>query len=197
MSSCWARPRVGRRHRKRDADFDKLARDFIGGYLAARPLHGRRPRPAPITTARSAISAGWRSMPRSSGFSGSRTQLNKIEAGRAEPARRTLTAGSCSRRSRGELFQIEDMGIFETKPDDLRARRSTSTSTSKRDFKPLEDRVRDIVTIEDQTSQYHDRRQRRILPTVLPKPYVELAIQIANGSADFLERTCAAAVEAM
>ena len=27
----------------------------------------------------------------------------------------------------------------------------------KRDFKPLEDRVRDIVTIEDQAGQHHDR----------------------------------------
>ena len=33
------------------------------------------------------------------------------------------------------------------------------------------------------------------LADVLPKPYVELAIQIANGSADFLEKDLARAVK--
>ncbi len=57
----------------------------------------------------------------------------------------------------------------------------------KRDFKPLEDRVRDIVMIEDQAANIMTAAKTNLAP-VLPKPYVELAIQIANGSADFLEK---------
>ena len=64
----------------------------------------------------------------------------------------------------------------------------------KRDFKPLEDRVRDIVTIEDQTANIMTAGKTN-LAAVLPRPYVELAIQIANGSADFLEKDLAAAVK--
>ncbi len=64
----------------------------------------------------------------------------------------------------------------------------------KRDFKPLEDRVRDIVTIEDQAANIMTAGKTN-LAAVLPKPYVELAIQIANGSADFLEKDLVAAVK--
>ena len=64
----------------------------------------------------------------------------------------------------------------------------------KRDFKPLDDRVRDIVTIEDQTANIMTAAKTN-LAAVLPKPYVELAIQIANGSADFLEKDLTAAVK--
>src|SRR4029453_1814574 len=60
--------------------------------------------------------------------------------------------------------------------------------------KPLEDRVRDIVTIEDQTANIMTAGKTN-LAAVLPKPYVELAIQVANGSADFLEKDLAAAAK--
>ncbi len=55
----------------------------------------------------------------------------------------------------------------------------------KRDFAPLEKRVRSIITIEDKAPQIFEAA-RRNLEASLAKPYVETAIEVAKGSADFL-----------
>ena len=176
---------------KADADFNKLALDYIGGYLAARPLQGvalgLHQYDGKIGDySRLAIDAEVERLKRF------QDQFNKIEAGKlgkqADIDRRILLAAIA-----GELFQIQDMGIFEKNPMTY-ARAIDINLYIKRDFKPLEDRVRDIVTIEDQTANIMTAGKTN-LADVLPKPYVELAIQIANGSADFLEEDLAAAVK--
>src|SRR5205814_665630 len=63
----------------------------------------------------------------------------------------------------------------------------------KRNFAPLEDRVRSLVAIESQIPNILIAA-RTNLSDVLPKPYVELAIQIAKGSADFLKKDLVAAI---
>jgi len=93
----------------------------------------------------------------------------------------------------GELFQIEDMGIFDRNPVTY-ARALNLNIYIKRDFKPIEDRMRDIVTIEDQAANIMTAGKTNLAP-VLPKPYVELGIQVANGAADFLEKDLAAALK--
>jgi uncharacterized protein (DUF885 family) len=176
---------------KADADFDKLVLDFIGGYLAARPLQGvalgfHQYDGKIGDYSRLAIDAEVERLKRF------QDQFNKIEGGKlgkqADIDRRILLAAIA-----GELFQIQDMGIFEKNPMTY-ARAIDIDLYIKRDFKPLEDRVRDIVTIEDQTANIMTAGKTN-LAAVLPKPYVELAIQIANGSADFLEKDFAAAVK--
>ena len=133
-------------------------------------------------------------MPKWSACKRFQDQFNKIEAGKlgkqADIDRRILLAAIAS-----ELFQIQDMAIFEKNPMTY-ARAIDVNIYIKRDFKPLEDRVRDIVTIEDQTANIMTAGKTN-LADVLPRPYVELAIQIANGSADFLEKDLAAAVKEM
>jgi uncharacterized protein (DUF885 family) len=189
MSSCWAAAESPAPNA--DAEFDKIARDFIGGYLAARPgtgvalgLHDYDGKIGDFS--RLAIDAEIERLHRF------QTQLSKIDpqtlSQRADIDRRILLAAIAR-----ELFQIEDMGIFERNPMTY-ARALDLNIYVKRDFKPLEDRVRDIVTIEDQTSNIITAAKTN-LATVLPKPYVELAIQIANGSADFLEKDLVAAVK--
>ena len=176
---------------KADADFDKLVLDFISGYLAARPLQGvalgLHQYDGKIGDySRLAIDAEVERLKRF------QDQFNKIEASKlgkqADIDRRILLAAIA-----GELFQIQDMGIFEKNPMTY-ARAIDINLYIKRDFKPLEDRVRDIITIEDQTANIMTAGKTN-LADVLPKPYVELAIQIANGSADFLEKDLAAAVK--
>src|SRR4029453_8030301 len=66
----------------------------------------------------------------------------------------------------------------------------------KRNFAPLEDRVRSLVTIESQIPNILIAAKTN-LNNVLPKPYVELAIQIARGSSDFLKKNLVAAVAAL
>jgi uncharacterized protein (DUF885 family) len=172
-----------------DADFDKLVLDFIGGYLAARPLQGvalgLHQYDGKIGDySRLAIDAEVERLKR---FQDQFSTLAESRLGRqADIDRRILLAAIA-----GELFQIQDMGIFEKNPMTY-ARAIDVNIYIKRDFKPLEDRVRDIVTIEDQTANIMTAAKTN-LAAALPKPYVELAIQIANGSADFLEKDLAAA----
>ena len=151
---------------KADADFDKLALDFIGGYLAARPLQGvalgfHQYDGKIGDYSRLAIDAEVERLKRF------QEQFNKIEAGKlgkqADIDRRILLATIA-----GELFQIQDMGIFEKNPMTY-ARAIDINLYIKRDFKPLEDRVRDIVTIEDQTANIMTAGKTN-LADALPKP---------------------------
>src|SRR5262245_59672879 len=176
---------------KENGDFDKLVLDFIGGYLAFRPLQGvalgLHQYDGKIGDySRLAIDAEIERLKRF------QEQFNKIETGKlnkqADIDRRILLAAIA-----GELFQIQDMGIFEKNPMTY-ARAIDLNLYIKRDFKALEARVREVVTIEDQTANIMTA-VRRNLADVVPKPDVELAIQIANGSADFLEKDLAAAVK--
>ena len=176
---------------KADADFDKLALDFIGGYLAARPLQGvalgfHQYDGKIGDYSRLAIDAEVERLHRF------QDQLNKLDPGklskRAAIDRRVLQAAI-----NGDLFQLVDMAVFERNPM-IYARAIDVNLYIKRDFKPLDDRVRDIVTIEDQTGNIMTAAKTN-LAEVLPKPYVELAIQIANGSADFLEKDLVAALK--
>src|SRR5260370_39499390 len=63
-----------------------------------------------------------------------------------------------------------------------------------RNFAPLEDRVRSLLQIEAQIPNILIAGKTN-LEAGLPKPYVELAIQIARGSADFLRKDMVRAVE--
>src|SRR5216117_594039 len=62
-----------------------------------------------------------------------------------------------------------------------------------RNFAPLEDRVRSIIAIESEVPNILIAAKTN-LNEVLPKPYVELAIQIARGSSDFLKKDLPAAI---
>jgi uncharacterized protein (DUF885 family) len=174
-----------------DAAFDKLALDFIGGYLAARPLQGvalgLHQYDGKIGDySRLAIDAEVERLRRF------QDQFGKLDASKlskgADLDRRIILAAIA-----GELFQIRDMGIFEKNPMTY-ARALDVNIYVKRDFKPLEDRMRDIVTIEDQAANIMTAGKTN-LAAVLPKPYVELGIQVANGSADFLEKDLVAALK--
>jgi uncharacterized protein (DUF885 family) len=174
-----------------DAAFEKLALDFVAGYLAARPLRGvalgfHQYDGKIGDYSRLAIDAEVERLKRFQG------EFRKLAGGKlssqAELDRRLLLSAIAS-----ELFQIEEMGIFDRNPM-IYARALDLSIYVKRDFKPLEDRARDIVTIEDQASNIMTAGKTN-LSAVLPKPYVELGIQIANGSADFLEKDLSAALQ--
>src|SRR5260370_16606283 len=93
---------------------------------------------------------------------------------------------------RNEIFQREAMAIYERNPI-VYARAADVNIYIKRNFAPLEDRVHSIVVIESQVPNILIAA-RTNLDAVLPKPYVELAIRVAKGSADFLRKNLVAAV---
>ncbi len=174
-----------------DAEFNNMALNFISGYLAARPLQGvalgYHQYDGKIGDfSRLAIDAEVERLKRF------QDQLSKLEPGKlskgANIDRRVLQTAIAR-----ELFLIVEMGVFENNPM-VYAGALDVNIYLKRDFKPLEDRVRDIVTIEDQAANIMTAAKTNLAP-ILPKPFVELAIQIANGSADFLEKEFAAGLK--
>jgi uncharacterized protein (DUF885 family) len=66
----------------------------------------------------------------------------------------------------------------------------------KRNFAPLEDRVRSLVAVESQIPNILIAARTNLNET-LPKPFVELAAQIARGSADFLKKDLVGAVSGL
>jgi len=93
------------------------------------------------------------------------------------------------------LFEMQDMSVFERNPM-VYAGAADVNVYIKRNFAPLEDRVRSLVAIESQIPNILIAG-RTNLNDVLPKPYVELAIQIAKGSADFLKKDLVSAVSGL
>src|SRR6201982_2639167 len=65
-----------------------------------------------------------------------------------------------------------------------------------RNFASLDDRVRSLTSIELQIPNILIAGKTN-LESVLPKPHVELAIQSARGSADFLRQDMVTAVDAV
>ena len=94
-----------------------------------------------------------------------------------------------------ELFEMQDMSSFERNPM-VYARAGDVNVYIKRNFAPLEDRVRSLVAIESQIPNIVIAA-RTNLDEKLPRPFVELAIQIAKGSADFLRKDLVAAVSGL
>ena len=62
-------------------------------------------------------------------------------------------------------------------------------------IRPLEDRVRSIIVDREPGAEHHDRREDQSRRRLCRSPYVELAIQIARGSADFLKKDLADALK--
>jgi uncharacterized protein (DUF885 family) len=85
-----------------------------------------------------------------------------------------------------ELFFIQDLAIYDHNPMTY-ARAIDVGVYAKRKYAPIEDRVRSIIVVENQAPNIMIAAKTN-LAEVLPKPYVELAIQTARGAAEFLKK---------
>ena len=173
-----------------DVDFDKVADEFIRGYFAARPLAGTaiglHEYDGKISDyTRLAIDAEIARLKR---FDERFRQFDntKLSVRAAIDLRLLQTAIG------KELFQIQDMAVYERNPMTY-ARALDVNVYVKRNFAPIENRVRSIVQIESQVPNVIIAAKTN-LNDVLPKPYVELAIQIARGSSEFLKTNLVEAI---
>ena len=91
------------------------------------------------------------------------------------------------------LFQMEEAGTFDKNPMTYAGALDLNVYL-KRDFAPLADRLRDIVETEKQVPVMFAAAHAN-LAEVLPKPMVELAVDIAKGGADFLTHDLVEAVK--
>jgi len=173
-----------------DAEYESVAEEYIKTYLAAHPLQGTalglHEYDGKITDySRLALDAELNRLQRFD------DRLSKFDPSKLS-SRQSIDLRILQTAVKRDLFEIQEMSIFERNPM-VYARAADVNVYIKRNFAPLEDRVRSLVAIESQIPNILIAA-RTNLNEKLPKPFVELAIQIARGSADFLKKDLVAAV---
>ena len=93
----------------------------------------------------------------------------------------------------GELFAFDGMESFTKNPMTYAGAVDVNIYL-KRDFAPLADRVRSIISVEKAVPAVFVAARANLADS-LAKPYVELAIEIANGGADFLAKDLVTALK--
>ena len=173
-----------------DAEYEAVAEEYIKGYLTAHPLNatslGFHEYDGKISDySRLALDA---ELSRVRRFD---DRLKKFDLEKLS-ARQSIDLRILQAAIKKQLFETQEMASFERNPM-VYARAADVNVYIKRNFAPLEDRVRSIVLIEQQVPNIVIAAKTNLNP-VLPKPYVELAIQIARGSAAFLRQNLIEAV---
>src|SRR5213593_688860 len=176
-----------------DAEYEAVAEEYIKTYLAAHPLQGTalglHEYDGKITDySRLALDAELSRLRRFD------DRLAKFDPSKLS-ARQSIDLRILQAAVKMDLFEMQDMSVFERNPM-VYARAADVNVYIKRNFAPLEDRVRSLVAIESQIPNILIAA-RTNLNDVLPKPYVELAIQITKGSADFLKKDLVSAVSGL
>jgi len=161
-----------------------VADEFIRGYLAARPLeatalgfHEFDGRINEYT--RLAIDAELARLVRFE------DRLQKFDIAKLGP-RAAIDLRLLQAAIKKELFLIRDLAMYEQNPM-VYARALDVGVYVKRKYAPIEDRVRSIIIVENQASNIIIAAKTN-LAEVLPKPHVELAIQLARGASEFLKK---------
>ena len=173
-----------------DQEYEAIAEEFIKGYFAARPLlgtaMGMHEYDGKISDfSRLALDAELSRLKRFE------DRLEKFEPSKLSQ-RQSIDLRILQAAIRKDVFQREAMAIYEHDPM-VYARAADVNTYVKRNFAPLEDRVHSIIAVESQVPNIMIAAKTNLNP-VLPKPYVELAIQIARGSAEFLRKDLVVAV---
>ena len=173
-----------------DEEYQSVAEEYIRGYLAARPLVGTalglHEYDGKITDySRLSLDAELSRLRRFD------DRLKKFDLAKLS-ARQSIDLRILQSAIRKELFQRQDLSMFERDPM-VYARAADLNVYIKRNFAPLEDRAHSIVMIESQIPNIMIAAKTNLAP-VLPKPQVELAIKIAQGSADFLRQNLVTAL---
>ena len=174
-----------------DTALGKLADEFLDGYFRARPLSG--------------VSLGLHEFDglapdcSPSALEAERKRLHDFDARFAAFAERKSLSPSAELDYRmlrlavqNELFQFEESREFERNPMTY-AEAFDFNVYLKRDFAPLADRLRSIVKLTNAVPAFL-ATARTNLADPLPKPKVTLAIDIAKGAAEFLEKDLVTAV---
>jgi uncharacterized protein (DUF885 family) len=173
-----------------DSEYEAVAEEYIKGYFAARPLLGTaiglHEYDGKITDYnRLALDAELSRLRRFD------DRLAKFDLDKLSQ-RQSIDLRILQAAIKKEIFQRQDLAIYERNPM-VYARAADVNIYVKRNFAPLEDRVRSIVAIESQVPNIVIAAKTNLDP-VLPRPYVQLAMQIAKASADFLRKNLVEAI---
>ena len=188
LTLCFSRAALAAQ--AEDAEYEAVAEEYIKTYLAAHPLEGTalglHEYDGKISDySRLALDAELSRLRRFD------DRLAKFDPSKLS-ARQSIDLRILQAAVKKDLFEMQDMSVFERNPM-VYADAADVNVYIKRNFAPLEDRVRSLIAIESQIPNILIAA-RTNLNEQLPKPFVELAIQIARGSADFLKKDLIAAV---
>src|SRR2546428_12315536 len=149
-----------------DSEYEAVAEEYIRGYFAARPLQGTaiglHEYDGKITDySHLALDAELHRLQRFD------DRLKKFDADKLSQ-RQSIDLRILQAAIKKELFQWQDMSMFERNPKGY-ARAADVNIYIKRNFAPLEDRVRSIVAIESQVPNIVIAAKTN-LSDVLPRP---------------------------
>jgi uncharacterized protein (DUF885 family) len=165
-----------------DAAFQKLADDYLSGYLQWRPATG--------------VALGYHQ------YDGKVTNFSKEslgkELGRLKDFDQRLNITDTISLSakqfydfrilrsaiKNEIFNFEDIGTYNKNPMTY-AQAIDVSIYIKRNFAPLEERIKSIIAIEKTATTVFIAAKANLKDS-LAKPYIQTAIEIANGTVDFL-----------
>lgn len=173
-----------------DNEFAAVAEEFIKGYLNARPLLGTQLGlheydGRTVDYSRLALDAELQRLRRFD------DRLRKFDPGKLS-SRSAIDLRLLQSAVANELFEFQEAHKFERNPMTYAQCANLNIYIS-RNFASLEDRVRSLLTIEAQIPNILIAGKTNLDP-VLPRPYVELAMEIARGSAEFLRKDVIAAL---
>ena len=167
-----------------DGEFSRLADEYLAGYLAWRPQVGTslglHQYDGKLTDySRTSLDA---ELARLKSFEQRLAQVNtNLLTTQALYDYRILYSAI-----EREIFGFEQMQIYAQNPMTYSSALDVNIYI-KRDFAPLEDRVRSITAILNQAPQLVSAAKANLAES-LPRPQVETAIEEANGAADFLSK---------
>jgi uncharacterized protein (DUF885 family) len=173
-----------------DSEYEAVAEEYVKGFLTARPILatslGFHEYDGKVTDySRLALDAEFSRLKRFD------DRLKIFDLSKLSQ-RQSIDLRILQAAIKKEIFQRQDMAIFERDPM-VYARAADINVYIRRNFASLDDRVHSIVLIESQVPNIIIAAKTNLDP-ILPKPYVELAIQIAKGSAEFLKNDLVAAI---
>ena len=174
-----------------DASFPRLADEYLAGYLAWRPQTGTalgfHQYDGKLTDYTQASLHA--ELARLKSFDQRLSQLNTRHLSRQAYYDYRILRSSIQR----EIFGFEQMQVFSQNPMTYAGVLDVNIYI-KRNFAPLEDRVRSIIAILNQAPQIISVAKANLAES-LPRPQVETAIEEADGSADFLSKDLVAALK--
>jgi len=165
-----------------DAAFEKLSEEFLNSYLAWRPQYG--------------VSLGYHQ------YDGKITDFSKAslaaEVSRLKEYDKKLSEidlASLSAKKqfdwkilsyniKREIFTFENLKIYTKNPMTYAGAIDVSIYI-KRNFAPLEQQIKSIIAIENQAPKLYEDAKANLQDS-LALPHIQLAIEIAKGSASFL-----------
>src|SRR5262249_5515424 len=184
LVSCAGHPAPGSEAQSPDSGFAQLASDYLNGYLAWRPQIatslGLHQYDGKVTDfSQNSLD---REFARLKFFD---HRLARLDTNRLSPE--SLYDYRILRNTiRREIFTFEEMKSYWVNPMTYAGVFDVNIYI-KRDFAPLEDRVRSVIAILNQAPNII-RAARANLAEALPRPFIETAIEQASGAADFLRK---------